>query len=201
MVDRLVARSRLEIGPEFNRHSKAHRYSGEWMTMGLSDKNRDLDFQSDIDSRWPFEDDSLDIVFGSHVMEHARDPIHFIGEAFRVLRPGGVCRMNVPDAMWLCRRYVTEKTDLYHVIRNLRSWHGAPAHKAHWHPYDEETITFLFKHGWYPVLGAARKPDTSRTLFDSVACVRAGESRVPELEARYFNTRADRSVFCEGTKP
>jgi SAM-dependent methyltransferase len=42
-------------------------------------------------------DDSLDFVISAHVIEHLRDPIGSIVNAIRVLRPGGVHILAVPD--------------------------------------------------------------------------------------------------------
>lgn len=194
----------LEIGPENNRHSHATRFSSEWMTMGLSDKNTDLDVAADMDHRWPFMDNSFKIVFASHVLEHAKNPVHFISEAYRVTVQGGTVRLNVPDAKWLCHRYVVlKRKTLFQLIRNLRSWHGAPEHKAHWHPFDTATLEALFKYGFYPMLGiepTEKSLDDPATLFADVKIVESGKSREEIMRAGYFGTRYERTIYCEGTK-
>ena len=45
----------------------------------------------------PFKDDSLDFVIAGHLIEHMPDPIFFVNECWRVLRPGGVLFLIVPD--------------------------------------------------------------------------------------------------------
>lgn len=47
-------------------------------------------------------------VYASHVLEHlALDDFHVaLRETFRILRPGGIFRLVVPDLYDLCRRYV-----------------------------------------------------------------------------------------------
>jgi SAM-dependent methyltransferase len=45
----------------------------------------------------PYEDASFDIVYSSNVLEHTDDPERVIGESFRVLRPGGVLHMEMPN--------------------------------------------------------------------------------------------------------
>lgn len=42
-------------------------------------------------------DNSLDFVISAHVIEHLRDPVGSIVQAIRVLRPGGIHVLAVPD--------------------------------------------------------------------------------------------------------
>jgi predicted SAM-dependent methyltransferase len=55
-----------------------------------------------------FPDSSFDLVYHSHVLEHfPRDHGQvFLGECFRVLKPGGVLRVVVPDLECLARDYL-----------------------------------------------------------------------------------------------
>jgi SAM-dependent methyltransferase len=48
------------------------------------------------------EDSSLDVVLCTSVVEHLWEPQQTIDEMRRVLRPGGVCAINVPS--WLGKR-------------------------------------------------------------------------------------------------
>lgn len=52
----------------------------------------------------PFKDNSLDYVVASHVIEHIANPIAAFAEWYRVLRPGGLIYMVVPD-----RRYTFDR--------------------------------------------------------------------------------------------
>lgn len=47
----------------------------------------------------PFEDNSLDYVLTSHVIEHFYDPIKALKEWFRVIKPGGYIAMIVPHKL------------------------------------------------------------------------------------------------------
>lgn len=62
----------------------------------------------------PYPDDSVSAVYHSHVLEHIdRDQADgFVAEIHRVLRPGGIHRVVVPDLETLVRRYMH---DLEHV--------------------------------------------------------------------------------------
>lgn len=56
----------------------------------------------------PYGDASVDLVYHSHVMEHVdREAIPgFLAEIRRVLRPGGIHRIVVPDFEYRVRRYL-----------------------------------------------------------------------------------------------
>src|SRR5689334_18953207 len=47
----------------------------------------------------PFPDNSFDLVYHSHVLEHftKNDGECFIAECFRVIKPGGFIRVAIPD--------------------------------------------------------------------------------------------------------
>ncbi len=56
----------------------------------------------------PFNSDSVDVVYHSHLLEHLdRDVAEkFLIEAKRVLKPGGIHRIVVPDFRKACRAYI-----------------------------------------------------------------------------------------------
>ena len=45
----------------------------------------------------PFPDDTFDVVFHQGLLEHFRDPLPLLREDLRVLRPGGVLLVDVPQ--------------------------------------------------------------------------------------------------------
>lgn len=45
-----------------------------------------------------FAESSFDLVIMSHVIEHVHDPVRFLGEALRVVRPGGKVLVATPNA-------------------------------------------------------------------------------------------------------
>lgn len=45
---------------------------------------------------WPWPDGSVDRVAANHIFEHVDDPVGFVGEAWRVLEPGGQLGVEVP---------------------------------------------------------------------------------------------------------
>lgn len=47
--------------------------------------------------RLPFPDNTFDIIYNKSFLEHLREPDHFLKEAQRVLKPGGLILCLVPD--------------------------------------------------------------------------------------------------------
>lgn len=78
---------------------------GAWVRLGWYnvDTRHSLDETAkarlDASSRFSFDDASIDVVFSSHFFEHVDDAtaLNLFGEAYRVLRSGGVFRIAVPD--------------------------------------------------------------------------------------------------------
>lgn len=62
----------------------------------------------DLSKGIPFDAESADAVYHSHVLEHLRTPDaeSFLTECHRVLRPGGILRIAVPDLEGICRAYL-----------------------------------------------------------------------------------------------
>ena len=62
----------------------------------------------DLSTGIPLPDASCEVVYHSHVLEHLRRPDarFFMRECFRVLKPGGILRVAVPDLEQICRQYL-----------------------------------------------------------------------------------------------
>jgi SAM-dependent methyltransferase len=52
----------------------------------------------------PFRDESFDVVVAGELLEHLADPQALLGEAWRVLRPGGTLVGSIPNAFRLKNR-------------------------------------------------------------------------------------------------
>jgi len=56
------------------------------------------DIITDLNQKWPFEDNSVGVIRASHVFEHLNNSVFTMNEAFRVLAPGGWLFIDVPSA-------------------------------------------------------------------------------------------------------
>jgi SAM-dependent methyltransferase len=66
--------------------------------------------QANLLETLPFDSNSISLVYSSHFLEHI--PLHqvpsFLKECHRVLKPGGVIRLVLPDFEEMCREYLTQ---------------------------------------------------------------------------------------------
>lgn len=60
-------------------------------------QNHDADM--DITKPLPFPDNSVEFILAEHVVEHTSGPdsFRFMCEAYRILKPGGILRICVPE--------------------------------------------------------------------------------------------------------
>jgi predicted SAM-dependent methyltransferase len=67
----------------------------------------------DVSRGLPFRDGEAAVVYASHVLEHLtrRQAHNLVRESFRVLKPGGVVRIVVPDLERLAHLYLQERAN------------------------------------------------------------------------------------------
>lgn len=76
-------------------------------------------YNHDLVKGIPAADDSLDVVYHSHMLEHLSyaEGIDFIAACYRVLKPGGILRVLVPDLELWTRNYVADNTFFFDEYR------------------------------------------------------------------------------------
>lgn len=55
-----------------------------------------VDVVADLNLGIPLKDNSVDMIFSSHYIEHAKDVLTLIEEIHRVLKPSGIAEIRVP---------------------------------------------------------------------------------------------------------
>jgi predicted SAM-dependent methyltransferase len=83
------------------------RFHPDWVNLDLHPalpSIRKWDLQKEL----PFPDASFDVVYHSHVLEHfsRADGATLLKQCHRVLRPGGILRLAVPDLERIVRLYL-----------------------------------------------------------------------------------------------
>jgi SAM-dependent methyltransferase len=112
---------------------------------------------ADLNGRWPFEDGTVGVIRAHDAVEHLRDPVHTMNEAYRVLAHGGLMDILVPStdgqgafcdpthvSFWNYRsfRYYTNSDFKRFIpafkgrfqqikLRNLKMWDDIPYVSAH----------------------------------------------------------------------
>jgi len=83
-----------------------YNYHPDWINLDLY-QSKFVQYY-DIRNRLPFSDNSVDVVYHSHVLEHLgkSEGQKFIAECLRVLRSGGIIRIAIPDLEQICREYL-----------------------------------------------------------------------------------------------
>lgn len=143
----------------------------------------------------PVPDDSADVLYSSHMLEHldrqTEVPV-FLNEARRILTYGGIIRLVVPDLEQRARRYLQEQdADEFVESTNLvcrrrgslveRLKFLALGHRHHLWMYDGKSLCRLLEeHG-----------------FEDATTVKPGETRIGDPGALDLTERAEESVFVE----
>jgi predicted SAM-dependent methyltransferase len=83
------------------------RYHPEWVNVDFTSTGPDV-IACNLNAGLPFDKDSFDVVYHSHLLEHfpKRHALTFMKECSRVLKPGGIVRVVVPDLEQLARIYL-----------------------------------------------------------------------------------------------
>ena len=83
----------------------------------------EVDLVDDGETLGSVADRSLDFVVANHVIEHTEDPLAALAAWLRVLRPGGIAFVAVPDKRRTFDRH-REETTVEHVLRDHREGAG-----------------------------------------------------------------------------
>jgi predicted SAM-dependent methyltransferase len=84
-------------------------YHSDWINIDYS-SNSQFVLEYDLTKGIPKGDQSIDVVYHSHVLEHfTKDQAEkFLLECHRVLKPNGVIRIVVPDMQYSIKEYVLD---------------------------------------------------------------------------------------------
>ncbi len=128
-----------------------------WVNIDLGSSVADL--RLDLREPLPFPDDSVSIIYSEHFFEHLGYPDearHFLRESIRVLRPGGLFDVGVPDTEWPITAYTNDDRQYFQFVRDRwhPEWCNLRMHNINFHfrqdgehqyAYDFETLAAVLE--------------------------------------------------------
>ena len=149
--------------------------------------------RADVRKRIPFPDSSVRCIYSSHTFEHFtyEESLAVARECHRVLRPGGVLRIVVPDLDILVRDYLADSTDSLASHRfisrllltaGLRDIVHAGAH--HKQMFDASSLVHMLREAGFPA------PEVSTF----------GSSRIARIAEIELESRRSESLYVEAAK-
>lgn len=153
-------------------------------------------FIHDLRKPFPWRDDTIDIVYSSHTLEHftRNEGLHFLHECHRVLKRDGIIRIVIPDLLYIVSEYNRGHIRADNFIEKLgvlccegpnpiKNRLAPLIHFPHKCMYDTPTlISILEKVGFNTV---------SRSSLDS---------DIPDIEDVELKNRTENAVIVEGRK-
>ena len=121
--------------------------------------SREADLHLDLRERLPFPDECASIVYSEHFFEHLEYPepaMTFLRECWRVLLPGAILSMGVPDTEWPLISYANGDPEYFQLARDRfhPQWCDTRMHNLNFHfrqgsehkyAYDFETLSKILK--------------------------------------------------------
>jgi len=159
-------------------------------------RDRDIEY-GDILKGLPLADSSADVVYSSHVLEHLdRQEVEaYLREARRVLCPGGIIRLVVPDLTLIINKYNRDHdadafvTEIY--LSQLRPRTFPQRLRA--------TIVGSRIHQWV-YDGASLSAVLLKNGFIDPCILKPGETTIPDPADLHLSERADVSLYVEARK-
>ncbi len=95
-------------------------------------------------TKLPVEDNSAEIVYSSHTVEHITDAAaqNMFNEAYRILKPGGILRFSTPNMDLVHRAYKDKDRDFFYWIEHLSI--PGEYEKACSKPLDQASLQQIF---------------------------------------------------------
>lgn len=102
-----AAPKRIQVGSKLLNLGCGALFHADWVNVDIKSRDPQV-IEHDLQTPLPFDDNTFQAVYHSHVLEHlsrSQAPI-FLQECVRVLAPGGVLRVAVPDLENIARLYL-----------------------------------------------------------------------------------------------
>ncbi|MCH7778235.1 MAG: methyltransferase domain-containing protein [Gemmatimonadetes bacterium] len=106
-----------------------------WKILNIQ-PGKGVDFVGDAADLSQFDDETFDEVYASHVIEHLgyqKELPAALKGIHRILKPGGVFRMSVPDLETLCKLFLHDGIDFNGKFQIMRMMFGGQVDEHDFH--------------------------------------------------------------------
>ena len=154
-------------------------------------------FIHDLRNKFPWRDNSIDIIYSSHTLEHLskEEGLHFLKECHRTLRIDGLIRIVVPDLFVIVTEYINDNIRGDEFLIKL----GVLYYDAHHGPLKRKLAPFIH----FPHRCMYDRKTLSLIMMQvgfEVEDKRPSESDIPDIEAIELPGRTEGAVIVEGKK-
>jgi predicted SAM-dependent methyltransferase len=150
----------------------------------------------DLTRNFPWQDESVDVVYSSHMLEHfSREHGRlFLAECHRVLKIGGIIRIVVPDLEYIARQYLDGQVPADQFLHELGVLYGTGKNRL------KNRLSFLLQ---FPHKCMYDTPTLQRIL-DEIGFQTASrgpfESDIQDIRQMELEHRTCHAVIVEGRK-
>jgi SAM-dependent methyltransferase len=203
-------RIHLGPGPNWNKPTR------NWIDVDIDPQRGDLQVDFQDFTGFPFEDSSVDSIYGSHVFEHMSIWVtdRVFDECYRVLAPNGVLRIIIPDVEKSINEYVNRNAQFSLFAK--RKTRALEKYGKNYTLFDCLREDFLSKSSQLGLLGGNALAHQNAWDFEALAndLERAGFTRVERKKFQQSNSdnfsfegtyaseanEFDRSLYVEAVK-
>lgn len=89
------------------------KYIPGWINVDVNKFTGKCDVWANFNNSIPFRNDSIDAVYSHHVIEHLSSIENHLKEIFRILKPGGACRLGAPNGDSAIKKFIEGDTEWF----------------------------------------------------------------------------------------
>ena len=112
-----------EVSPRFLEIGPGKKRIPGFETLNIINP-KEVDYVCDASKKLPFKDETFDIIYASHILEHIPwyQTENVLKEWVRVLKPRSVLEIWVPDGVKICKTFVEAEENIANNI-HLDGWY------------------------------------------------------------------------------
>jgi predicted SAM-dependent methyltransferase len=160
-------------------------------------RSQKIDY-GDVVRGLPISDGAVEVLYSSHMLEHlgAKSVSLFLAEAKRIMRPGGILRISVPDIRKQVQEYINDKNADLFIEKTLLA--QPPLNSF------IQRFTFLFigpRHHQWMYDGDSLSMLLKANDFVDVTIMPPGKTMIRNPDPLNLFERDEESVYVEAKRP